>query len=179
MIPIQDIATGDGQYDTFAEVSSGIAFFNNSLQLDLKGRYTYQFESQKEVRWLEDVNLPLSKTKRSVKQKLGNKVDTSLTATYLPTFWMNIYSSYILGATAKTDYYEITDSNVKNALESNTSSNAQWLKIGLGFTTVEAFKRKKFDLPMDIGVSAQRLINAKNTASYDRFDLDFRLYNVR
>ena len=173
---IQDIATGDGQYDAFAEVSSGISFFSNSLQFDLKGRYTYQFESEKEVRWIEDANLPLAKTKRSVNQKLGNKLDTSLTATYLPAFWMNLYSSYILGTTAQTNYYDITDPDVKSALESNTSSSAQWLKIGIGFSTVEAYKRKKFDLPLDIGVSAQRLLNAKNTASYDRFDLDFRLY---
>ena len=173
---IQDIATGDGQYDAFAEVSSGISFFTNSIQFDLRGRYTYQFESQKEVRWIEDEKLPLSKTKRSVNQKLGNKLDTSFTATYLPTFWMNVYSSYILGTTAQTNYYDITDPDVKNALEANTSSSAQWLKIGIGFSTVEAFKRKKFDLPLDIGVSAQRLLNAKNTASYDRFDLDFRLY---
>ena len=173
---IQDIATGDGQYDAFAEVSSGISFFTNSIQFDLRGRYTYQFESQKEVRWIEDEKLPLSKTKRSVNQKLGNKLDTSFTATYLPTFWMNVYSSYILGTTAQTNYYDITDPDVKNALEANTSSSAQWLKIGIGFSTVEAFKRKKFDLPLDIGVSAQRLLNAKNTASYDRLDLDFRLY---
>ena len=173
---IQDIATGDGQYDAFAEVSSGISFFNNSLQFDLKGRYTYQFESQKEVRWIEDANLPLAKTKRSANQKLGNKLDTSLTATYLPTFWINIYSSYILGATAQTNYFDITDQDVKSALEADTGTNSHWLKIGIGFSTVEAFKRKKFDLPMDIGVSAQRLLSAKNTPSYDRLDLDFRLY---
>ena len=173
---IQDIATGDGQYDTFAEIASGISFFNNSLQFDLKGRYTYQFESEKEVRWIDDASLPFSQTKRSVKQKLGNKIDTSLTATYLPTYWMNLYSSYILGTTGQTDYYELTNPDVKKALESNTSSNAQWIKIGLGFSTVEAFKRKKFDLPMDIGVSVQRLMNAKNTASYDRVDFDFKLY---
>lgn len=173
---IQDVATGDGQYDAFTEVASGISIFNNSLQFDLKGRYTYQFESQKEVRWIDDANLPLAKTKRSVKQKLGNKIDSSLTATYLPTYWMNLYSSYILGTTGQTNYYEVTNPNVKAALEADTNSSAQWVKIGLGFSTVEAYKRKKFDLPMDIGFSAQRLINAKNTASYDRIDLDFRLY---
>lgn len=44
------------------------------------------------------------------------------------------------------------------------------------FSTVEAYKRNKFDMPIDIGVTAQRLLNAKNTTDYDRIDLDFRMY---
>jgi len=173
---LQDVSTGDGQYDGFVEVSSGISFLDSSLQFDVKGRYTYQFESEKEMRWIEDANLPLAKTKRTVNQKLGDKIDASLTATYYPTYWMNLSSSYMLGSTGQTNYYDITDPDVKKALEADTSSSNQWLKIGIGFSTVEAYKRKKFDLPMDIGVSAQRLLNAKNTASYDRIDLDFKLY---
>lgn len=173
---LQDVSTGDGQYDTFVEVASGISFLDSSLQFDVKGRYTYQFESQKEVRWIEDANLPLAKTKRTVNQKLGDKIDASLTATYYPTYWMNLSSSYMMGSTGQTNYYDITDPDVKKALEADTSSSSQWLKIGIGFSTVEAYKRKKFDVPVDIGISAQRLLNAKNTASYDRIDLDFRLY---
>ncbi len=173
---LQDVSTGDGQYDGFVEVASGISFLDSSLQFDVKGRYTYQFESQKEVRWIEDANLPLAKTKRTVNQKLGDKIDASLTATYYPTYWMNLSSSYMMGSTGQTNYYDITDPDVKKALEADTSSSSQWLKIGIGFSTVEAYKRKKFDVPVDIGISAQRLLNAKNTASYDRIDLDFRLY---
>ena len=173
---LQDVSTGDGQYDTFVEVASGISFLDSSLQFDVKGRYTYQFESQKEVRWIEDANLPLAKTKRTVNQKLGDKIDASLTATYYPTYWMNLSSSYMMGSTGQTNYYDITDPDVKKALEADTSSSSQWLKIGIGFSTVEAYKRKKFDVPVDIGISAQRLLNAKNTASSDRIDLDFKLY---
>ncbi len=118
----------------------------------------------------------MAKTKRTVNQKLGDKIDASLTATYYPTYWMNLSSSYMMGSTGQTNYYDITDPDVKKALEADTSSSSQWLKIGIGFSTVEAYKRKKFDVPVDIGISAQRLLNAKNTASYDRIDLDFRLY---
>lgn len=173
---LQDVSTGDGQYDGFLEVASGISFLDSSLQFDLKSRYTYQFESEKEVRWIEDPRLPLAKSKRIVNQKLGNIIDLSLTATYYPTYWLNLNSSYLLETTGQTNYYDITDPDVKYALETNTKSNAQWIKVGIGFSTVETYKRKKFDIPMDIGVSAQRLVNAKNTASYDRVDLDFKLY---
>ena len=173
---LQDISTGDGQYDGFVEVMSGISFFENALQFDIKGRYTYQFESQKEVRWIEDADLPLAQTKRSVGEKLGDKIDASFTVTYNPTYWMNLNTSYMTAMTEKTNYFDVSDPDVKKALEADTNSSNQWVKVGIGFSTVEAYKRKKFDVPMDIGVSAQRLLNAKNTASYDRIDIDFRLY---
>ena len=173
---LQDISTGDGQYDGFVEVLSGISFFENALLFDIKGRYTYQFESQKEVRWIEDADLPLAQTKRSVGEKLGDKIDASFTVTYNPTYWMNLNTSYMTAMTEKTNYFDVSDPDVKKALEADTNSSNQWVKVGIGFSTVEAYKRKKFDVPMDIGVSAQRLLNAKNTASYDRIDIDFRLY---
>jgi hypothetical protein len=173
---LQDVSTGDGQYDGFVEVASGISFLDSTFQFDLKGRYTYQFESKKEVRWIEDADLPLAQTKRTVSQKLGDKVEATFTTTYNPTYWMNLNASYLMGVTGKTNYYDVTDPDVKKALESETNSSNQWVRVGIGFSTVEAYKMKKFDMPLDIGVTAQRLLNAKNTASYDRIDLDFRMY---
>jgi hypothetical protein len=173
---LQDVSTGDGQYDAFLEVDSGIAYFGNSLQFDLKGRYTYQFASNKEVRWIDDPNLPLSSSKKTVNQKLGNKLDATASATYSPTYWMNINTSFILASIGKSRYENVGESNVRNALENETESQSSWLRLGLGFSTIEAYKRKKFDLPFDFGISGQRLLNAKNTASYDRVDLDFKFY---
>lgn len=173
---LQDVSTGDGQYDGFVEVATGVSYLDSSLQFDLKGRYTYQFESQKEVRWIEDADLPLAQTKRTVGEKLGDKMEATFTATYYPTYWMNVNTSYMAGVTGKTNYFDVKDPDVKNALESETNSSNQWVRVGIGFTTTEAYKRKTFDIPFDIGVTAQRLLNAKNTASYDRIDLDFRMY---
>lgn len=173
---LQDVSTGDGQYDAFIESMGGISFFENVLQIDFKGRYTYQFAAIKEVRWVEDSELPLARTKRSVNQKLGNKIDTALTLTVVPTMWMNLNGALIMSQTSKTTYYDITDKNVRNTLEKNTGSSSRWVRVGLGFSTVEAYKRKKFDLPLDIGISAQKLINAKNSPSYERYDVDFKLY---
>lgn len=173
---LQDIATGDGQYDAFVESMGGISFFDNILQFDLKGRYTYQFASQKEVRWLDDPTIPLSRTKKTLNQKLGNKVDASFTVTLIPTIWMNLNSSILMSSVEKTVYYDVTDPKVREALEKDTNSESRWLRVGVGFSTVEAYKRKKFDIPLDINLSAQKLLEAKNTASYERFDVDFKLY---
>ena len=173
---LQDVSTGDGQYDAFGELATGISFFDNAVQLDLKTRYTYQFASEKEVRWLEDADLPLAKEKRVVNQKLGNKIDATLGLTYNPTYWLNFNSALLFSNTGKTAYGNVADAKVRNALEEDTESESRWLRLGLGISTIEAYKRKKFDMPLDVGVSVQRLLNAKNTASYDRIDLDFKLF---
>ncbi|MBC7428764.1 MAG: hypothetical protein H7336_09155 [Bacteriovorax sp.] len=173
---LQDVSTGDGQYDAFTEVATGISFLDNTFQFDVKGRYTYQFASQKEVRWINDSNLPLSKTKKTVNQKLGNKIDAALTLTYNPLYWLNFNTSLLVTNTSATTYSNVSDAKVRAALESNTESQSRWVRVGFGVSTIEAYKRKQFDMPMDVGVSAQRLLNAKNTASYDRFDIDFKLY---
>lgn len=173
---LQDVSTGDGQYDAFAEAATGVSFFDNTFQFDLKGRYTHQFASKKEVRWVEDIDLPLAQTKQTVNQKLGDKLEATFTVTYNPTYWMNLNSSYIASNTRATTYSEIKDAKIKKALEYNTESSSNWIKVGIGFSTIEAYKRKKFDMPFDIGISAQRLLNAKNSVNYDRIDLDLKLY---
>jgi hypothetical protein len=173
---LQDVSTGDGQYDAFSEIASGFSVLDNTFQFDLKTRYTYQFASEKEVRWLDNLDVPLAKDKKTVSQKLGNKVDATATITYNPTYWLNFNSSLIYSNTTKTKYENVENSKVKEALEYNTDTESRWLKVGVGISTIEAYQRKKFDLPMDVGVSAQRLLNAKNSINYDRFDIDFKLY---
>lgn len=173
---LQDVSTGDGQYDGFVESMMGFGVLENTFQFDLKGRYTYQFESKKEVRWIDDSDVPLSQEKRSVRQKLGNKIDAVATVTLNPAHWMNINSSLIINKTESTVYTDVEDKKVKEALESNTATESRWLRVGMGFSTIEAYKRKKFDLPFEVGVSAQKLLNARNTASYQRIDVDLKLF---
>jgi hypothetical protein len=173
---LQDVSTGDGQYDAFAETTMGMGFFNNTLQFDVKGRYTYQFEAQKNVRWIDDPSVPLSQTKRTVTEKLGNKIDYSATVTINPTHWMNFYTSYLVGQSETTKYIDVHDEKVKSALEKDTDTYSRSVKIGMGFSAVEAYRRNLFAMPFEVGVSAQRLMTAKNSYNYDRVDIDLRFY---
>lgn len=173
---LQDVSTGDGQYDAFIESMAGISFIDKTFEFDIKGRYTHQFAAKKEVRWIEDADVPLARQKKTVNEKLGNKIDASATFTINPSHWINFNTSYIVNKTAGTTYSDIEDKQVKKALENETDSESRWIRVGMGFSTTQAYKRKKFDIPFDIGVSAQRLLNARNTASYDRIDIDLKLY---
>jgi hypothetical protein len=154
---------------------AGMSFYDNALQLDLKTRYTYQFASTKSLRTVDDPDLFLSKSKEVMREKLGNKVDATLSATYNANLWFNINSSIILNEISASRYGS-SNAKVNSTLELNTYTTNEWARIGVGFSSVELYKRKKMEIPCELNLSAQKLLNAKNAANYARFDLDFRLY---
>lgn len=172
---LQDVSTGDGQYDAFVESMMGVSFFDNVLQFDLKSRFTYQFASKKVMRKLDDEDVPLAKEKETMSEKLGNKIDTTFTVTLNPVSWLNFNSAVIYSETGATTY-GASDPRVKAVLEKDTTVSNYWGKVGVGFSSVDLYKAKKMDIPFEVNLSAQRLLNAKNAYNYDRFDLDFRLY---
>lgn len=172
---LQDVSTGDGQYDAFIESMEGIGFFDNTFQLDLKTRLTYQFAAKKDLRALDDPHMPLTVNKESMKEKLGNKIDAAFTATINATRWLNFNSSFIYNQTGPSTI-EARDPRVKAILESNTESTNQWARVGIGLSSIELYKAHKMDVPCELNFSAQKLLNAKNSANYTRYDLDFRLY---
>lgn len=173
---LQDVATGDGQYDTFLEVAAGMDVYQKLIQVDLKSRYTYQFASDKVVRTYDDADMPLSKVKSKVNEKLGNKFDTTLTVTYNYNDWLNFHTAYILNTTSKASYSNLNDLKIKDALEAYSTNEANWVKIGANFSTVNLYRQNKFFMPFEVGVSVQRLLDAKNLNGYDRIDFDFRMY---
>ena len=110
-----------------------------------------------------------------MREKLGNKIDSTFTVTYNTTSWLNFNSSFIYNETGSTTV-GASDPNVKSAIEYNSNSINQWARLGVGLSSVELYKQKKIDIPCELNLSAQRLLNAKNSANYDRFDLDFKLF---
>ena len=172
---IQDVSTGDGQVDAFVESMAGISFFNNAIQFDLKTRFTYQFASKKSMRTYTDPDLPLSQNKEAMSEKLGNKIDATLTMTYNPTIWLNFNTS-LLYSSVGVSQYSARDAQVAKALADGTATESEWVRIGAGYSSVEMYKAKRAEIPFEINLSAQQLVNAKSTPDYQRYDLEFRLY---
>lgn len=98
-----------------------------------------------------------------------------MTATVNVNTWFNINTSFIYNETAAATYYA-SNPSIKSTLEKNTYSSNQWARLGIGFSSVELYKTKKMDIPFEVNLSGQKLLNAKNSANYQRFDFDVRLY---
>ncbi len=172
---LQDVSTGDGQYDAFIEAMSGVSFLDNTLQFDFKNRFTYQFGSKKLLRTSESSDLPLSQTKELMNEKLGNKLDSTFIFTVNVSSSFNLNASYIYNQT-DASIYDTKNTNVKSTLEYNSYSNNQWARLGIGFSGLDLYRKKKLDIPFELNLSAQKLLNAKNAANYERFDLDLKLF---
>ena len=172
---LQDVATGDGQMDAFIETMHGINFYHNTFALDLKTRFTYQVGANKDLRLYNDPEVPLSEKTTTVYEKLGNKLDATLSATYNHNIWLSFSSAFIYNQVGKTDY-SISDAKTKNAMESGTDINSQWAKLSVGISTIDLYKAKRFEIPFEVVLSGQKLLNAKNSVDYNRFDIDFKLY---
>lgn len=172
---LQDISSGDGQFDLFAESNIGISYLEQKLKFDITGRFTYQLGSNKELRLYTNSDTPLSDVSGNIYEKLGNKLDGTAAITFSPYNWLNFTNAYLISQTGKTDY-NISNDVIKKALETGTETKSEWLKVSVGLSTVELYKRKKFEIPFEVNLSAQQLINAKNSASYNRYDLDFKFY---
>lgn len=172
---LQDISTGDGQYDIFIEPVMGVSLFNNLIGIDLKTRLTYQFSKNKTIRTTTDPDFPLTRNKDIISEKLGNKIDASASITYNTTSWLNFNATIILNETGASTY-KTTDLKVKEILEKNSTTSNRWERLGVGFSSLELYKSKKMDIPFEINLSAQKLISAKNSPNYKRYDLDFRFY---
>jgi hypothetical protein len=61
-------------------------------------------------------------------------------------------------------------------MEAGTDSLNQWARIGIGFSGIELYKRKKLEMPFDVNLSYQRILSAKNSADFERVDADVRIY---
>jgi hypothetical protein len=172
---LQDVSTGDGQTDFFIESMNGIGFFDNQLQFDLRAKYTYQFAHDRKMRLYNDPNVPLGTDSAILREKLGDKIDTATSITLNANNWFSISAAYLYNKTFKANY-NISDAAIKNALEHGTDTVSEWAKLSLGFSTVELYKKKQFEVPFEISLSGQKLINAQNAADYSRIDIDLKLY---
>lgn len=172
---LQDVSTGDGQTDVFIESMNGIGFFDNQLQFDIRAKYTYQFEHNRTMRLYTDPDVPLGTESATLREKLGDKIDTVSSITINPNNWFSISAAYLYNKTFKANY-NLEDAQTKNALEHGTDTVSEWAKLSLGFSTVELYKKKQFEVPFEIVISGQKLINAQNAANYSRIDLDLKLY---
>lgn len=172
---LQDVSSGDGQTDAFVEANTGFNLFNHQLRFDLTSRYTYQFAANKKMRMYDDADVPLSDKTAVVREKLGNKLENTIAMTYSPTDWLSITTSYIKAKTGLANY-DVSDPKIKKALESGTDTKLDWGKLSIGISTIEMYKAKKFEIPFEIVLTGQKLLDAKNYADYNRYDLDLKFY---
>jgi hypothetical protein len=175
---LQDIAFGDGQWDTFFEFGGGLNLPKNIIgnwSVDAWTRLTYQFPYKANIRQPESRTFPLTTRKSISKIKLGNKAQTNLQLSFHFSDQLMTSFVYMLDYKESDKYngpYAISD----YILQIDTERNSQTAKVNFNFSTVALFQQKKFIAPLNFNLSAQTIFTGKNVPYYKRLDFEIALY---
>lgn len=172
---LQDFEFGDGQTDAFFEFGGGMNFPKSNFSFDTYARYTHQFESEKTLRIPEDDEFPLASRKGKFQEKLGNRLNTTLIGTYHFNDYFEVFGGHLYEYQASSEYDSpYTQANDIHALNSEIITHTA--QIGGSFTSIGAYQRGDFLLPMKLTLSAEKFIDGQNSPDYFRYDLDVRFF---
>jgi hypothetical protein len=172
---LQDISFGDGQWDVFGEFGGGIHLLDKRLGLNSSLRYTYQLPSTKTFRLPDQTQFSLSSEKFDVKEKMGDEIYYNFKATWT-------FNSWIEGQ-AGMDYryrfpseYSSSSSQANELLARFTDEKETRIRAGFLVSTIEAFKNKKFAMPMSLGLTGMKTVSGSNIPDLTRLDLELRIF---
>ncbi|PIP93928.1 MAG: hypothetical protein COW00_05035 [Bdellovibrio sp. CG12_big_fil_rev_8_21_14_0_65_39_13] len=174
---IQDFAFGDGQADVFGEFGGGYTLPSYWVSFDSFFRYTHQMAATKTLRVPENVNYPqVSSQKGTFKEKLGNKYEWNMFATYHALDWMELQVGHLYSVTGASTY-ESNDERANRALEeTNPMIVMQSWRAAINLTTINSFKRGDFWVPLNLTLATQQMYSGQNTPNYSRYDLELRIF---
>ena len=171
---LTDLPFGDGQWDIFSQLAidqkmNDSVFFNQFI------KYTFQANGQRRVAWKtfeESIEVP----KNNTSFKLGDKIDAGISIQFEQA------SSGLTGGLGALyfrklgDRYKLSDIDSKNELQRNTDQNAEYIQTKLGYTTLPAFKRKEFPLPVSISFEYRKQAQSRNLPVTDLAQMDLNLF---
>jgi hypothetical protein len=171
---LTDLPFGDGQWDVFGTVLSD-QYLNSSIFFNQFFKYTYQSPDRKNVRWKtyeETVEAPRVPTD----YKLGDKIDAGLSMQFEQE------STGLTGGLGGlyfrkfSDRYEVDLPEVRNELQRQTGQNALYWQARLGYTTLPAFHRKDFALPLSASIEYRKQFQSRNVPVTDFTQVDLNLF---
>ncbi|CAM9920013.1 unnamed protein product, partial [Chrysoparadoxa australica] len=170
-----DFGFGDGQTDVFLEFGGGFTIPDTRWSFDSWGRFTYQFEHNREMRIPESRDYPYGSESAIFQEKLGNMYDLSARSTYQAFRWLGISGQYSYQYVGEAEYNSpYTEANEIKAIDTERSSHS--VRGTLHFSTVPLYKSGDFFLPFDTNLSVQTITGGMNQPRFSRYDVEFRFY---
>lgn len=167
-----DLPFGDGQWDLFTQLSLDQRLYegNVSVTLNEYGKYTWQLPGEKMMRVLTPDTTSLDAPVTRTKFKLGDKVDAGTALIVDSQAGLGLGVGYNYSRKFK-DIYRVT-SESRAILERDTDTQLHQAEIEASYSTVPAFRRKEFAVPMETKVSYKQHIKSRNTpvTNFVQFD---------
>lgn len=163
---VVDVGAGDGQFDVEAGVNVD---FNMTSRITVSARasYTWQIEDTTAKRIPENADSTVtSDVDYQVKRDLGDIIYTSIGAGYLMDSGIQLRGQYSFqykeGDVYSGDKYE---SYRYDWMGQKTSQRLHAAQFGIGYSTIPAFKRKEFAVPLELNVTLGTPLAGKNVTN--------------
>jgi hypothetical protein len=171
---LQDIAFGDGQWDTFGEFGGGINL-SPIFSFDSWTRLTYQFPFSTTLRLPDTQKFPLTTKKGITEIKLGNKAQFNFQGSvHLNEEWTT--SILYIFEYKERDAYQSAFEISNAILNIDTEKDSHTAKLNLNYSTVHLYKNKQFFMPLNLNLSWQTIFSGKNIPYYKRIDFETAIY---
>jgi hypothetical protein len=170
---LQDVGFGDGQYDLFGEMATGLVI-NDHFNIGTTLRYTYQAASSKTLRVPQERDFQLSDKKGNFDVKYGDKFNWTLRSTYSLNDWVSFTPVYRFMFQGDA-IYSSSFTTANKYLAYNSHRLEHQAQLTTSFSTITPFLKKQFPLPAQINLNLVKTITGENVPNQERFEVEFRM----
>lgn len=170
------VSSGDNQWDLSASLI-GDWHINGKWGVSGYTGYTVQLADTTQKRIPLSSSSPLGYLDPNTERDLGDMAGAGLSVRYTITPAWSVASSY----DAQIKFSDIYHGNLYQAqqydwLSSNTNQQMESALVGVNFSTVPAFRRKEFAVPMDVKASYSWVLNGVNVPADDMISGEVAVY---
>ena len=175
---VVDVNPGDGQWDIGTISTLQIPFSSKWSMVHQLG-YTVQLPDY------QDTRVPISLAERlsadydgGAYRDLGDIMFTSLGFSYSPTSVFNIGTAYQFSY-KEADVWRgaaVADTNRYNALSVETEQNMQAAYLQLGLSSVAAYRRGSFPVPMSANLGYAHILDGRNVRDAPVWNLNVSMF---
>ncbi len=171
---LNSVPFGEGAVGLFANITSDQPmsewFFLNEY---VKG--TFNFPSMRTVR-LKTEEEPLPLAKERVDFQLGHKIEAGLSAQIISDFGLTGGIGYVFEKKFSDTYNLKKELESKRTLEKDTDSITNHVEATIGYSSLNAYKKKQVPLPLMASVGYKKQFMSRNALEKDLFSFDLTLF---
>jgi hypothetical protein len=143
--------------------------------LNQYGKYTHSLPSRHELR-LKTAEETIEVEKSQVRSQLGAQLDAGSSLMYEPSFGLVAGVGYAFQLKAK-DRYDLDEyPDSRDKWQESTFQRAHFVESKLGYSGIEAFKRKQLPIPFTADLEYKKFISGVNTFTNDLVSMNVAVF---
>ncbi len=170
------VSTGDNQWDLTASII-GDWYINGKWTMSGYTGYTVQFSDTTQKRIPLTSGSPLGYLDPNTERDLGDIAGVGINARYTITPAWSVATGYDAQIKFSDIYHgSLYQSQQYDWLSANTNQHMESAIVGVNYSTIPAFRKKDFAIPMDIKGSYSWVLNGKNVPADDMISGEVAVY---